>query len=268
MKGAIIGDIIGSAFINDNRMSTDFQLFKPISSFTDDTVLTIATAEAISTNLSFEECLKTWVRKYPYAGYKNAFKKWVVSKTKDPYYSKGDGAARRVSPIGFAARTLDEALYLTEETTKLTHNQPEKIKASKAITTAIFLAKNGENKAYLKDYISSTFGYNLERPINTLHLEVTNTDLLTPVPAAITIFLLSNNYEDAIRKAISIGGPSNTIACITGAIAQAYFKHIPKSIIRRALTRLTPEMERFINSFEIKYIKENEDKKEMFISLQ
>lgn len=267
MKGAIIGDIIGSAFINNNRTSTDFQLFNSISSFTGDTVLTLATADALSSNLDFEECLKIWVRKYPYAGYDNAFKKWAISKTKNPYYCNGDGAARRVSPIGFAAESLDEALYLSEETTKLTHNQPERIKASKAVTAAIYLAKSGENKTYIKEYISSTFGYNLEKPLNTLQEEVTNPNLLTPVPAAINVFLLSYSYEDAIRKAICIGGPSNTIASITGAIAQAYFKHIPRSIIRRALSRLTPEMERIIYAFEKNHIKEDERKKEIFIHL-
>ncbi|TLX77714.1 hypothetical protein E9993_03460 [Labilibacter sediminis] len=267
MKGAIIGDIIGSAFINDNRSSTDFQLFKPISSFTDDTVLTFATAEAVSSDISFEESLKSWVKKYPYAGYKHAFKDWAVSETKEAYYSSGDGAARRVCPIGFAAESLDIALQQAEETTKLTHNQPEKIKASKAVTAAIFLAKNGENKTAIKEYISSTFAYDLNKSLATLHEDVINHDLPSPVPAAITIFLLSDNFEDAIRKAISVGGPSNTIACITGAIAQAYFKHIPRSIIRRALNRLTPEMEKMMNSFESKYIQQSGQNKEMHISL-
>lgn len=142
-----------------------------------------------------------------------------------------------------------------EEVTTLTHNQAVKIKASKAVTASIYLAKIGKNKSYIKKYIEKAFGYNLENSLEKLHQEVTSKNLPTPAPAAITIFLWSDNYENAIRKAVSIGGPSNTIAGITGAIAQAYYKHIPRSIIRRALNRLTPEMERLINAFEEKHLK-------------
>ncbi len=267
MKGAIIGDIIGSAFVIDNKSSTDFQLFKPISSFTHDTILTMATADAISNKKNFEECLKDWVKKYPYAGYRSNFKEWIVSDKQEPYFSNGDGAARRICPIGFASQDLNEALLKAEETTKLTHNHPEKIKASKAVTAAIFLAKKGKNKREIKDYIASEFGYDFQKTLEKLHLEVTSPNLPSPAPIAISVFLISDNFEDAIRKAISIGGPSNTIAGITGAIAQAYYKHIPKSIIRRALNRLTPEMERFINDFEKKHIHSTDEKKEILINL-
>ncbi len=267
MKGAIIGDIIGSAFVSENKSSTDFQLFKPISSFTHDTILTMATAEAIANNLSFENCLKEWVKKYPYAGYRSNFKEWVDSNTTKPYFSNGDGAARRISPIGLACETLNEALKKAEETTRLTHNNPEKIKASKAVTATVFFAKNGKNKAYIYDYVTSTFGYNLNKTLKELRSEVTKANLISPAPAAINVFLLSDNYEDAVRKAISIGGPSNTIAGITGGIAYAYYKHIPKSIIRRALNRLTPEMERLISSFEAKHLNSVNEQKEILINL-
>ncbi|MGQ1785864.1 MULTISPECIES: ADP-ribosylglycohydrolase family protein [unclassified Saccharicrinis] len=267
MKGAIIGDIIGSAFVNNNKTSTDFQLFKPISSFTHDTILTMATADAVSNGLDFEDCLKSWVKKYPYAGYRSNFKEWVDSNSPKPYFSNGDGAARRISPIGLAAETLEEALKNAEKATILTHNQPEKIIASKAVTAAIFLAKTGKNKTFIKEYIENTFKYDLGKNLKELHKEVTQANLPSPAPVAITVFLLSDNYENAIRKAISIGGPSNTIAGITGAIAHAYYKHIPRSIIRRALNRLTPEMERLINSFEEKHMQNTNEQKEILINL-
>lgn len=267
MKGAIIGDIIGSAFINDSRSTTDFQLFKPISSFTDDTVLTIATADAVYNNKCFEETLKEWVKKYPYAGYNENFKNWALANNKTSYVSNGDGSARRVSPIGLAAQSLEELFELTEATTKVTHNSLEKINASKATNSAIFMAKNGANKSEIKDFIIQEFGYNLDKTMEELRLEVNSPNLQSPVPASISIFLKSNNYEDAIRKAISIGGPSNTIGSITGAIAYAYYKHIPKSIIRRALNRLTPEMVRFINEFEEKHLHKKEESNEILIAV-
>ncbi len=250
MKGAIIGDIIGSAFIKNNRSTTNFQLFKPISSFTDDTIMTLATADAIFHNKDLKETLRTWVTKYPYAKYNPAFKKWLLSDTDAAYNSSGDGSARRVSPIGLAANSLEEVFTMTEKATIITHNEPSKINASKAMNAAIFMAKAGSNKTAIKSYITKEFGYNLNKTVEELQEEMISPSTETPVPAAITVFLQSSNYEDAIRKAVSLGGPSNTIGSITGAIAYAYYKHIPKSIIRRALIRLTPEMVRFINEFE------------------
>ena len=267
MKGAIIGDIIGSAFVNDNKTSTDFQLFKPFSSFTHDTILTLATADAIFNKLSFEECLKSWVKRYPYAGYRSNFKEWIDSEKAQPYISSGDGAARRISPIGLAAETLEKAIEKAKESTVLTHNQPEKIKASEAVTACIFLAKTKKNKSHIKKFVEDRFDYKLDYNLNQLHDMVIKPDLPSPAPLAINIFLLSDNYEDAIRKAISIGGPSNTIASITGGIAHAYFKHIPRSIIRRALNRLTPEMERMIENFESKHLEMPNEQKEILISL-
>ncbi len=268
MKGAIIGDIIGSAFVHDNRSTTDFQLFKPISSFTEDTVLTLATGDAIVNNYDLRDSLKKWVKKYPYAGYTEKFKDWVMKTDWDiPFNSSGNGSARRISSIGMIASSLEDAIKLTEESAKVTHNSFEKINASKAVSAAIFLAKNGENKSFIKDYIVNEFGYNLEKSTEELHFDVISPDLETPVPAAITMFLRSNNYEDAIRRAVSLGGHSNTIGSITGAISYAYYKHIPKSIIKRALNRLTPEMERFIDLFEEKYLHYNEENKEILISI-
>ncbi len=267
MKGAIIGDIIGSAFIKNNRSTTNFQLFKPISSFTDDTVLTMATADAILNQKDLKESLRAWVQKYPYANYNPTFKRWLLSKTDEPYNGIGDGSARRVSPIAFSAKSLEEVYQKTEEATVITHNDPKKINASKAMNAAIFMAKNGSNKSVIKSFISKEFEYNLDKTIEELQNEIASTDIATPVPAAITAFLHSTNYEDAVRLAVSLGGPSNTIGSITGAIAYAYYKHIPKSIVRRALIRLTPEMVRFIDEFEAHYHTQVEENKHVHFNI-
>lgn len=256
MKGAIIGDIIGSAFNTDKRLTTEFQLFKPISSFTDDTILTIATADAIINNTNFKAAAKKWIEKYPNAGYNNDFVDWCKDESLDStYISNREGAARRISSIGFFANSIDQAMLLAEELTMSTHNTPEMIKAAKAVAACIFLSKNSVKKEQIKEYITSTFDYNLNRNISDLREESNQAVIEVLAPAAITIFLISYNFEDAIRKAISLGcGRCNTVASIVGGISEAYYKHIPKSIKRKALNRITPDMESFINDFEEKYI--------------
>lgn len=258
MKGAIIGDIIGSAFITHKKLSTEFQLLKPTSSFTDDTVLTIATADAIINDKCFKATSKEWISKYPHAGYNPEFSEWVQKDNAVEYKSNGDGAARRISSIGFFANSIDQAMNLAENSTVLTHNTPEMIKAAKAVATSIFLAKTGIKKDNIKDYIETNFDYKLDRTFDELKKDLEESNSETPAPVAINIFLLSYSYEDSIRKAIALGSDrSNTIASIVGGISQAYFKHIPKSIIRKALNRISPEMKAFIDSFEEKYIEDN-----------
>ncbi|WP_282036921.1 ADP-ribosylglycohydrolase family protein [Saccharicrinis aurantiacus] len=256
MKGAIIGDIIGSAFNTDKRLTTEFQLFKPVSSFTDDTVLTLATADSVINNLNFKETAKKWIERYPNAGYNTNFIKWCNNEDTDStYVSYREGATRRISPIGFVAESIDQAMSMAESTTLLTHNTPEMIKAAKAVAACIFLAKSSIKKEQIKDYISDTFGYNLNRSISDLKAESDREIISVIAPTAITIFLISYNFEDAIRKAVSLGfNRCNTVASIVGGISEAYYKHIPKSIIRKALHRITPEMEIFINDFDKKYV--------------
>lgn len=258
MKGAIIGDIIGSAFIKENMLTTDFQLFKPISEFTDDTVLTLATADSVLNGKDYKASLVEWVTKFPDAGYNPKFFEWIKDGAKGTYLSVGDGAARRISPIGFAAQTLEEALTKAKETTKITHNIPLRIEASQAAAAAIFLAKNGATRKEIKAFISVHFNYDLSLNVEYWKQELKlNHSLATPVPPALAAFFEASDFEEAIRLAIAIGGPSNTIACIAGALAHAFFKHIPKSITKRALSRLTPDMELLINNFENQFMTED-----------
>jgi ADP-ribosylglycohydrolase len=251
MRGAIIGDIIGSAFVNNDLDVTDFQLLKPLSAYTDNTISTLSTADAILHNKDFGETLKQWVRRYPTAGYKEAFLDWALSDKKSSYQSDGDGAARRISPIGFAAPTLEFALQKAEESTIITHNIPVRIEASRAYAGAIFLAKQGHSKKEIKAFIESEFHYELDLSLDTIKQSIhTTNDLATPVPAAVIAFLNSTDFEDAIRKAVWIGGPSHTIASIAGGISQAYYNHIPKFFVRKTLNRLKSEMEATLEEFE------------------
>lgn len=261
MKGAIIGDIIGSAYIGNNQLTTDIQLFNPTSAYTDDTILTLATADAFLHKKSYSQALKEWTQKFPMAGYNPAFLEWVLTEKETTYLSQSNGAARRISPIGYGATSLEEAMSEAEKSTIVTHNYLPKIKASKATAAGIYLLKTGSSKEEVRKFITNTFGYDLDKPLHQFQSEIDH--LLpsqTPVPAAFRAFLDSSDFESAIRIAVSIGGPSNTIASIAGALAYAYYKHIPKSIIRKALHRLTKDMKNLIVEFEEKYFPESESK--------
>jgi ADP-ribosylglycohydrolase len=261
MKGAIIGDIIGSAFRINNSQDTNFQLFKPSSAYTDDTILTLSTADAILHNKNYEKTLKEWVKAFPKAGYRPQFLEWALSEDSAPYISKGDGAARRISPIGFASSNAEEALKEAEKSTKITHNIPERIKAAKAVAVTIFICKSAGTKKAIKTFISQAFDYDLSLKVNDWKTrKITPDSDISPVEPALAAFLEATDYEEAIRLAIAIGGPSNTIASITGGLAEAYFNHIPKSIARRALTRISPKMQVILDSFEQKFMTNSEQK--------
>lgn len=263
MKGAIIGDIIGSAFKTDNTPDTNFQLFKPDSAYTDDTILTLATADSILNNKDEEKTIKSWVRAFPKAGYRPAFLEWALSDDSSPYVSKGEGAARRISPIGFAAGSVEEALFEAEKSTKITHNIPERIKAAKAVAVSIFICKSAGTKKEIKTFIGQAFDYDFSIKVEDWKKrKITPESDISPVQPALAAFMEASDFEEAIRLAIAIGGPSNTIACITGGLAEAYFKHIPKSIIRRALDRITPDMQAIMDAFDKKYLSLAEQEQE------
>ncbi len=254
MRGAIVGDIIGSAFIQSPQSSINFQLLKPFSAYTDDTILTIATADAILKKIPYVTALKDWTGRYPKAGYQPEFLEWALANHNNtPYKSHGDGAARRVSPIGFAASSLEMAITEAEKATAITHPAIDKIKASKALCGAIYLAKTGQSKRTIKEFIRNTIGYILPDELSKNCSKLMEQDYHSPVPCAILAFLDSDSFEDAIRKAIWLEGPSNTIASITGALAQAHYKHIPKAIIRKSLSRLDNELEDVLLRFENQY---------------
>ncbi len=255
MIGAIAGDIIGSVYERHNTKTMDFKLFSSQCCFTDDTVLTAAVADAILSGEDYGVKLKEWYRLYPDRGYGPGFRRWAASETVRQRHSMGNGSAMRVSPIGFAFNTLDRVLEEAKKSAEPTHNNPEGIKGARAVASAVFLARTGSSKDEIRQYIQETFRYNLSKPLDEIRPRY-RFDATCPgsVPEAITAFLESTGYEDAVRKAVSIGGDSDTIACIAGGIAEAYCKGVPDHIRDTAMARLNPRIQEIVTRFSEKFM--------------
>jgi ADP-ribosylglycohydrolase len=249
--GAVAGDIIGSVYEFNNVKSTRFKLFTPDSDFTDDTVLTMAVADCILSKKEFTNTIQEYGCKYKGRGYGGHFQSWLKSENPKPYGSYGNGSAMRVSPVGFAYDSLEKVLEVAKLTAEVTHNHPEGIKGAQAVAASIFLARTGVSKENIKCYITSAFNYNLDFTIDEIRPTYKfDVSCQGSVPQAIVAFLESKNYENAIRLAISIGGDSDTIACITGGIALAYYKKIPMKIVNTVLEKLPPEYITILERFE------------------
>jgi ADP-ribosylglycohydrolase len=250
MLGAIIGDIIGSSYEFEGIKTTDFRLFTSASRFTDDTVLTVAVADCILHNLDYAKTFKEYGRRYPNAGYGERFGNWLQSPDLKPYNSYGNGSAMRVSPVGFAFDTIDDVLREAGRSASPTHNHPEGIKGAQAIASAIFLARTGKGKNEIRDFIEKRFSYNLGRTLDEIRPDYRFDETCQgSVPEAIIAFLESTDYEDAIRKAVSLGGDADTLACMAGGIAQAFYKKIPLKIIRHAKKILNIELLAIVDEF-------------------
>lgn len=260
MLGAIIGDIVGSRFEWNNHRSKDFDLLTYNCFFTDDSVMSLAVAKAILESKEdysdLNEKAVEWMRSigqhYPNCGYGGGFRNWMFSANPKPYNSYGNGAAMRVSAAGLAANSLEEAILLSKKVTEVTHNHPEGIKGAEATAVAIYLAKTGSNILEIRDYINTHYysmNFKLDDIRNTYEFNETCQDT---VPQAIEAFLESTSFEDAIRNAISIGGDSDTLAAITGGIAEAYYG-IPTDIRKHALTYLDERLLAVLVEFENKY---------------
>ena len=242
MIGAIAGDVIGSVFEHYAIKSTQFELFSRFSRFTDDTVLTIAVADAILKKIDYATSLKTFGARYPNAGYGASFFRWIFSSDMRPYNSWGNGAAMRVSPVGFAFNSVPDVLTEAKKSAEVTHNHPEGIKGAQATALAIFLARSGGSKDDIKNEIIGRFGYDLNRTLDDIRPYYRfDVSCQGSVPEAIISFLEGENFEDTIRKGISLGGDSDTIACIAGGVAQAFYQDIPQDIVFNVRERL-PEL--------------------------
>ncbi len=254
MLGAIAGDIIGSIYEWNNIKTTRFPLFGAGCGFTDDTVLTVAVAECILNGTGYAEKFKEYYTQYPGAGYGGMFHRWASSSDVGPYNSWGNGSAMRVSPAGFAFSTLEEVLREAERSAAVTHNHPEGIRGAQATASAIFLAMSGKSKEEIREYIVSEFRYDLEESLDDIRPKYTfDVSCQGSVPQAITAFLESDGFENAIRLAISIGGDSDTIACITGGIAQAFYGGVPEDIAARTLDLLDNQLRSIVIEFMDKY---------------
>ena len=242
MIGAIAGDIIGSVYEWNNIKTKQFDLFSPDCCFTDDTVLTVALAESILTGAGYASLMRAYYRRYPNAGYGGFFHQWAGAHECQPYNSWGNGAAMRISSVGFAFNTLDEVLVRAAEYTAVTHNHTEGIKGAQATAAAIFLARTGSTKADIRQYIAANFHYDLSRSVDEIRPAYRfDESCQGTVPQAILCFLESTDFEDAIRNAISLGGDSDTLACITGGIAQAHYG-VPAAIAERAMSILDKDL--------------------------
>ncbi|MBQ8750603.1 MAG: ADP-ribosylglycohydrolase family protein [Alphaproteobacteria bacterium] len=257
MLGAVAGDIIGSRFEWRNYKAKDFELFGKYCHFTDDSVMTIAVAKALlECNGNYENLSDKAIssmqqigKLYPSAGYGGSFCAWLLSNDPKPYNSWGNGSAMRVSACAYIARSLDEAMELSHKVTCITHNHPEGLKGAEATTVATYMALHGSTKEEIRQHILDNY-YNIDYTLDDIrdsyHFDVS---CQGSVPQALQAFFESTDYEDAIRNAISIGGDSDTIAAITGAVACAYYG-MPNDIKEKAYAILTPQLKEIVDIFD------------------
>jgi ADP-ribosylglycohydrolase len=250
MLGAIAGDIIGSVYEFQPIKSEEFSLFGPGSRFTDDTVMTVAVANAILEGVDYAAEMKAFGRRYPHAGYGGSFIRWIFEDTVLPYNSWGNGAAMRVSPIGQAFDSVEQVLREAQLSAEVSHNHPEGIKGAQATALAVFLARTGAGKEDIRHEITGRFGYDLNRTITEVRPRYGfDVSCQGSVPEALIAFFDSRDYEDAVRKAVSLGGDSDTLACIAGGIAEAFYREIPPVIADTARLLLPEEFLAAVDRF-------------------
>lgn len=243
MLGAVAGDIAGSVYEGSPVKSKTIDLFGPLATFTDDTVLTAAVAEAVLGDRDYGRAIKAYARRHPLRGYGGSFVRWMAQSGLEPYNSFGNGSAMRVSPVAYALDSVEEVLREAARSAECTHNHPEGVKGAQATALAVFLARMGEGKESIRRQISKRFGYDLSRTIDEIRpgysFDVT---CQGSVPEAIIAFLDSCSYEDAVRNAISLGGDSDTQACIAGAIGEAFYMSIPVEFLWSIRSQLTEDL--------------------------
>ena len=273
MLGAIIGDTVGSVFEFNNVRRKDINLFSLRSSFTDDSVMTLAVMEVLQkekvndTN-AIISIFKKWGRTFPNSGYGLKFNSWLFSDRSLPYNSFGNGSAMRVSPVGFYAKTEEEVKEFSKAVTQVTHNHPEGIKGAEVTAMCIFYAKNGKSKEFIKEYVEKH--YDIDFDYEDLKKNYWFNEICQDtVPQAIYCFLISKDFEDCLRTSVSIGGDTDTLCAISCAIAEAYYKHIDKEIIIETLKRLPLELNGCkIYDLLFNYYKDTKDIKEVFESVK
>lgn len=250
MLGAIAGDVIGSVYEFASFKEYDFPLFSENSTYTDDTVLTIAVADAFINKLDIPQTLKDYALRYPDRGYGGSFHRWVHSDSLSPYNSWGNGSAMRTSAIGFLMNNETDLLAFARDYAAATHDHPEGIKGAQATAYAIFLARNGNTKEDIRKEITTWFGYDLSSTVDEIRPSYRfNESCQETVPQAIIAFLDSQDFESAIRNAISLGGDADTLACITGGIAEAFYGLVPDHIARETYSRLPDEFIKLLDKF-------------------
>jgi ADP-ribosylglycohydrolase len=232
MLGAIVGDVIGSPFEFNNAKYTDFRLFDGGSCCTDDSVLTVATADVLMSGRGYTEAYQEYFHHFPNSGYGGSFVVWANRRETKPYNSWGNGSAMRVSPVGWARNSLQEVLDEAERSASVTHDHPEGIRGAQATAGCVFLARSGKSREEIRQFICDGCGYALDKSLDEIRPNYSfKVSCQGTVPVAVQAFLESTDFENAIRLAVSVGGDSDTIACIAGAIAHAFYGAVPKHLL-------------------------------------
>lgn len=249
MLGALIGDYVGSVYEWRNHKHKDFEpFFSPRSFFTDDSVLTVAVADALLNNRSYAHSFKDWGRRYPNSGWGGRFHIWLFSDNTEPYNSFGNGSAMRCSPTGFLAKSLEEALELATASAIPTHDHPEGVKGAQAVAAAIHLARQGMDINNIQSTVMEISGYDLNRNVDEIRVDYRfNETCQGSVPEALICAFEAQDFEDAIRNAISIGGDSDTIAAIAGGIAEARFG-IPEHLSAHVWDKMPEDMKQVMRA--------------------
>ena len=243
MLEAIAGDVMGSNYEYDPIKTKYFELLGADCFFTDDTVMTAAVADSLMNKIPYVESLQMWGRKYPRAGYGGWFKEWIHSDFPKPYNSFGNGSAMRCSSIGWLFDDEDSVLEEAKESAEITHNHPEGIKGAQAVALGVMLGRQGSTKLEIQEKLEALFDYDLSQTLEQVKLNYSfDVTCQGSVPQAIISFLESEDFEHAIRNAISLGGDADTQACIAGALAEGYYMNIPDQIKEFVLTRITPDI--------------------------
>jgi ADP-ribosylglycohydrolase len=229
MLGAILGDVIGSVFEGSGLQISEFPLLTPKNTYTDDTVLTVAVASAILDQGDYAGHFRKFGRGHPNRGYGGHFQRWLGDNSLGPYNSWGNGAAMRVCPVGWAFDSVDEVLGEAKRSADVTHNHAEGVRGAQAIALAVYLARCGAEKVAIRQEITSRFGYDLTRSVDEIRAVYSfDVSCQGSVPESIICFLDSDDFESAVRLAISLGGDADTMACIAGGISEAYYGRVPK----------------------------------------
>ena len=250
MLGAIAGDVLGSIHEFNSIKTKKFELLNAGCVFTDDTVMTVAVADSIMIGVPYVESLQKWGREYPGAGYGGWFKKWIHQDDPKPYNSFGNGSAMRCSSVGWLFDDEESVLEEAKKSAEITHNHPEGIKGAQAVALGVLMGRMGSTKIEIQEKLESLFDYDFNQKLGHIRPNYSfDVTCQGSVPQAIIAFLESEDFEDAIRNAISLGGDADTQACIAGALAEAYYMNIPDQIKEFVFKKITPDLSYVTNEF-------------------